>query len=279
MCKGKCKVERSINVKNEFPTVEELSNGFSEFKLEEAVELSNKEIELFYEDGQKVVYQFLVKNCLRVTCEGEHVTSFACIYSAVSPRNNLYFVDFIQANGMSQSVTTVLDFNKMIATTLTATLPSREQADISQLVRAEMKLPMTSVSAQFTHASIGSEFTTKTEQHSFTAELIGKTISFRYSSNDIYEHIYLNEDFYSWHCVSGLEKGLCDTDRCYYLKLDENLYWFTWLEKVVPTIGTVIEDLAEGKMRSYGKICGYENYSTGAITNFQVGSYATELSK
>ena len=239
MCKGKCKVERSINVKNEFPTVEELSNGFSEFKLEEAVELSNKEIELFYEDGQKVVYQFLDKNCLRVTCEGEHVTSFACIYSAVSPRNNLYFVDFIQANGMSQSVTTVLDFNKMIATTLTATLPSREQADISQLVRAEMKLPMTSVSAQFTHASIGSEFTTKTEQHSFTAELIGKTISF----------------------------------------LDENLYWFTWLEKVVPTIGTVIEDLAEGKMRSYGKICGYENYSTGAITNFQVGSYATELSK
>ena len=83
--------------------------------------------------------------------------------------------------------------------------------------------------------------------------------------------------FYTWHCVSGIEKGLCDTDRCYYLKLADNLYWFTWLEKVVPTIGTVIEDLSPEVMRSFGKIAGYESYDHGKVTNFQVGSYATEV--
>ncbi|MDO4621012.1 MAG: MoaF C-terminal domain-containing protein, partial [Lachnospiraceae bacterium] len=38
-------------------------------------------------------------------------------------------------------------------------------------------------------------------------------------------------------------------------------------EKVVPTIGTVVEDLADGAMRSYGKIYGYEGYEMGRVTN------------
>ncbi|WP_442950766.1 MoaF C-terminal domain-containing protein [Oribacterium sp. KHPX15] len=50
-----------------------------------------------------------------------------------------------------------------------------------------------------------------------------------------------------------------------------------WLEKVVPTIGTVIEDLSPEVMRSFGKIAGYESYDHGKVTNFQVGSYATEV--
>ena len=32
-------------------------------------------------------------------------------------------------------------------------------------------------------------------------------------------------------------------------------------------------------MRSYGKLCGYDNYGEGEITNFAVGSFATKLSK
>lgn len=59
------------------------------------------------------------------------------------------------------------------------------------------------------------------------------------------------------------------------MTLEENLHWFTWLEKVVPTIGTVVEDLEDGTMCSYGKIFGYDSYATGKITNFQVGSYAS----
>ena len=48
---------------------------------------------------------------------------------------------------------------------------------------------------------------------------------------------------------------------------------------MVPTIGTVIEDLSTEIMRSYGKIAGYDSYDHGKISNFQVGSYATELKR
>ncbi len=264
--------------KNEFPTVEELSNGFSEFKLETAKDLVSKTLELNFENGLKAVYKFLSEDCIEVEyLKDNEMKKYSSIYSIVSPREGIYLVDFIEHRERPYSVTTVIDLKKEIATRMQATLPTKEEADVSQLVRAKEKMPMTSVKAEFMHAAISKEFNENTEIHPFTKELIGEKIKFRYSSNDEYEHYYLNENFYTWHCVKGIEKNLCDTDLCYFIKLDEKLYWFTWLEKVVPTIGTVVEDLSENVMRSYGKISGYDSYDHGEITNFQVGSYATRL--
>lgn len=272
---------------NEFPTVEELSVGFSEFKLEPAVELIGQSITLDYEDGFSAVYAFLDHECLKVCYAGaipdieeavqaEQPDVYTCLYSAVSPRKGIYLVDLIEYHERPRSVTTVIDCNRGIATSLWAQLPTSEEADVSMLVRGKNDMPMTSVTGEYHHAAVGAPFTAETEKHEFTEELVGKRVRFQYSSNDTYEHIYLNDKYYTWHCLSGIEKGLCDTDRCYYLKLADDLYWFTWLEKVVPTIGTVVEDLAPGVMRSYGKLCGYDSYDHGKIVNFQVGSYASE---
>ncbi|BBF43550.1 MoaF protein precursor [Lachnospiraceae bacterium KM106-2] len=264
--------------KNDFPTVEELSNGFSEFKKESTKDLLGTSVTLNYENGSNVIYTFLDEECMKASYSKDgQEEAYACIYTAVSPREGIYLVDFIEDHGLSQSITTVIDKNLGIATTMRAQLPTREEADVSQLVRAMNNMPMTSVKAEYLHAAVDAPFTDTTKKHEFTKELIGKHVRFRYSSNDTYEHIYLNDKYYTWHCVSGIENGLCDTDRCYYIKLAENLYWFTWLEKVVPTIGTVIEDLSPEVMRSYGKLAGYDSYDHGKITNFQVGSYATEL--
>jgi hypothetical protein len=264
----------------EFPTVQELSNGFSEFKLEQAKEVIGKKVTLYYEAGYQAIYEFLDHESIKIKYKYEGSEEiYASIYTAVSPRENIYIIDFIQAFGDTKSVTTVIDFNKKNATTLIGILPSKEAVGMSQFERGDKGLPLTSVTAQFEHASVDKVFDESTEKHEFTTDLIGKRISFQYSSNDTYEHIYLNDKYYAWNCVSGIEQGLCDTDRCFYLKLDDNLYWFTWLEKVVPTVGTVVEDLDDNKMRSYGKIYGYETYEMGKVTNFQVGSYATEVNE
>jgi hypothetical protein len=88
----------------------------------------------------------------------------------------------------------------------------------------------------------------------------------------------LNENTYTWQCISGNEKGLADTDRCFFYKLGEKFYLFVWIEKIVPTVGVVLEDLEV--MRSYGKIFGHEGYDmNGRITNFAVGSYGKLLNK
>lgn len=264
----------------DFPTVEELSKGFSEFKLPQASELVGSTIILNYENGYEMIYEFLDNETIKIKYVNKAVEEkISAIYTAVCPRENIYIVDFIWSFGETKSFTTVIDFNKNIATTLIAQLPNKEEVSISQFERGDKGLPLTSVKAKFEHASINTKFNSDTWKHGFTSDLLGKRILFKYSSNDSYEHIYLNENYYTWHCVSGIEKGLCDTDKCFYLKIEENLYWFTWLEKVVPTVGTVIEDLDLSTMRSYGKIYGYESYEMGKVTNFPVGSYGTLLNK
>lgn len=260
----------------EFPTIEELSNGFSEFRLPQSDRMVGKSITLHYEDKNTMALDFLSGDVLKAVFS-ENDETVAATYTLVSPREGIYFLDFIKSYGDTCSVSTVIDETKGIATTVFGTLPSHEEVMISQFERADKAMGMTSVKAVFKHAAIDKEFDQSTMIHEQTKDLVGKRIQFKYSSNDMYEHIYLNENYYVWHCIKGIENGLCDTDRCHYYKIANDLYWFTWLEKVVPTIGTVMEDLSEKAMRSYGKIYGYESYEMTKVTNFPVGSYAKEL--
>lgn len=216
----------------EFPTIEELSQGFSEYRLPQIEEIVGQTYTLNYET---------VKIIDRAEDKEEKTSA---IYTAVSPRKNIIMIDCVCSYGDTKSLTTVIDLNKNIATTLTGLLPNREEVLISQFERGDKGLPLTSVKGIFEHAAVNTAFTEETEKHEFTTELVGERIAFQYSSNDMYEHVYLNENYFTWHCIKGIDKGLCDTDRCFYLKLEDNLYWFIWMEKVVPTIGTVVEDLS-----------------------------------
>jgi hypothetical protein len=101
-------------------------------------------------------------------------------------------------------------------------------------------------------------------------------VEYTYSPTERYEHIYLNERFYTWHCLLGSEKGLADTDRCHYLKLADELYLFVWREKIVPTLGAVVVDFQA--MRTMGKIFGHSQSGPGGgpagVVDFPVGARA-----
>lgn len=262
--------------KNETPeyiSVGELSVGFSENIMERTNKLVGKTISLHFESGKKTQLTFIdIETMKYLTIEGEKEERLITSYLAINPRENIYFIDFVASYGDTRSVSIVLDMNKEIATVITGILPTTEEMAIPILKRAEQGLPLTPVQALIEHASVNTPDKSAGLQHEKTADLIGKRVQFIYSSKDIYEHIYLNENMYTWHCISGSEKGLSDTDKCFYYKIDEDLYLFIWIEKVIPTMGIVVEDLTT--LRSYGKIYGYENYSAGKVTNFPVGSYA-----
>ncbi|MFC7392954.1 molybdenum cofactor biosynthesis F family protein [Scopulibacillus cellulosilyticus] len=261
------------NGKKDYISVGELSVGFSENIMQPTDRLVGESLTLFYENGKKSKLTFVDIETLKwAIIDGEAEEKFVCSYTAVMPRENIYFIDFIVSYGDTKSISIVLDLRQKIATVITSILPTAEEIAIPMLDRANQGVPLTSVKAVFEHVSVDKPFTDDAPQHRPTTDLIGKTIEFIYSSKDVYQHTYLNENYYTWHCVSGNEKGLCDTDRCFYYKVDNNLYLFLWLEKVIPTAGVVIEDL--DAMRSYGKIYGYEGYQAGRISNFPVGSYA-----
>jgi hypothetical protein len=136
------------------------------------------------------------------------------------------------------------------------------------------------VVAEFAAAAVDAPFTAATPRHAATDDLVGRRVEYTYSATERYEHVYLNEDFYTWHCLLGAEKGLADTDRCHYFKLRDDLYFFVWREKIVPTLGAVIVDFQA--MRTMGKIFGHaasgvEQAPTGGVADFPVGAHARLL--
>ncbi len=263
----------------EYISVGGLSVGFSENRLMPTDRLAGKEISLHFEQGKKATLLFADIETLKWETEEQgRREKFICGYSAIMPREDIYFVDFIVSYGESRSVSIILDMERQVATAVTGILPTKEEVAIPLIVRAEKAMPLTSVKAIFEHAAVDTLFTKATLRHEKTMDLVGQRMQWIYSSKDAYEHIYLNENTYTWHCLSGNEKGLADTDRCFFYKLGERFYLFVWIEKIIPTMGVVLEDLAAG--RSYGKIFGHEGYAVdGRITNFAVGSYGTFLNK
>lgn len=120
---------------------------------------------------------------------------------------------------------------------------------------------------------VGSD-ATAAEAHRPTDELIGRRVRYAYSSDDVYDHIYLNGQLFTWFCASGAEAGLGDTDRCVHWKLREETYLFSWLEKNVGVEGMVLIDLAA--LRTVGIQFGLDQ-QTGDLVNITMGAYALPL--
>lgn len=261
-----------------FISVGDLSIGMSDNIIPLIDLFAGKTLYLYLEDGAVVNLEFIDNKALKYTKTGaEEQMEAICGYRANSPRKNIYFIDFIVSFGFTQSVSIILDAEQQISTIITGVLPSSKEMKVPMIERAEKNLPLSSVNVEFYHASVGTAFDSMTKKHEATEELIGKRIIFNYSSTGIYEHIYLSKHFYTWHCIKGNEEGLADTDLCFYYKIAPDLYCFVWKEKIIPTLGIVIEDFEAD--RSYGKLYGYEKYATGKVSNFFIGSFATFLNK
>ncbi len=235
-------------------------------------DLAGTVLVLHYQDGAATESRFLSASRVAFTSSGPvaaAVPEGECGYFAVSPRPGIYLVDMVTSGAPPTAVSLVLDRDRGIATRLTAVLPQSPDCGESPAARAARGDELTSVSAEFASAAIGAPFTAATPRHETTSELVGRRVEYTYSPTERYEHIYLNDRFYTWHCLSGSEKGLADTDRCHYLKLDDELYLFVWREKIIPTLGLVIADFKA--MRTMGKIFGH---GSAGPADFLVGARA-----
>ena len=141
-----------------------------------------------------------------------------------SVREGIYFVDFLAGDAVKESVSLVLDDNNGQVTLIEGTLPDEQATSVSAYDRARQGMELTGVEAAILHGSVaGKQGGTA---HAPTDELIGLRNRYHYSPEEVYEHVYLNNNFYTWHCIQGSEAGLGDTDRCHYIKIAEDAVSF-----------------------------------------------------
>lgn len=237
-------------------------------------DLAGKTQTLYFDNGWIIEHRFVDSDTLIWTMTngdnaGEQATES---YMAFNPRPGIYLLDFVKSRELSMTVSIVLDFSRSIFTAVVAQMPTREEAEKPFLARIAAGEELTGVRATFLHGSINVPFTHSTARHEQTDELIGKRVEYTYAPEEQYEHLYMNRNFYVWHCLRGPEKGLTDADRCAYYKIADQLYLFVWREKIVPTLGLILVDLLA--LQTSGKIVGYHGNDFGRLSNFRVGARA-----
>lgn len=249
-----------------FIQVGALAEGFAPHSHTlEQQDLAGITLAFHFSAGETVPCHF---NDDRTLCWGEARVD----YRATSIRPEILFIDFLDPQRANGSITLVCDRQQGNFTAVYGQLPDEPQVRLAAFSRVEQGLPLTAVDVQLRFGRLDQRDGPLPQ---LTDELIGMRNLYTYSPTERYEHIYLNDNFYAWQCLDGVEQGLADVDRCHYVKVAEQLYLFVWREKIVPTLGVVLIDL-QG-MRTDGKILGYQGSDFNALSNFAVGAHAQIL--
>ncbi|MGC4029923.1 MAG: molybdenum cofactor biosynthesis F family protein [Steroidobacteraceae bacterium] len=248
--------------------------------LPESAELVGQRFALHLETGAVIEYAFTSVSRLARTVvgriDGSMLEDGEADYVATTLRPGFYMISIVEPRRSAAATTLLLDLPAGICTLIPARLPTREEASKPFFERILAGEELTAVQAQFIAGSVNAPFAATTPRHPATSDLVGRRVEYTYSSTEKYEHIYLNDRFYTWQCLAGSEKGLADTDRCHYLKLGEELYLFLWREKIVPTLGIVVVDFRQ--KRTMGRIIGYTGFDFSAVTSFPVGAHLQPVS-
>lgn len=265
-----------MSTQSDWITVGALADGFAteSFILPNLADLADRSFELNFANGWQITHRFDAQQVHWQAADGH--SSGSAAYRATSLRTGIYLVDFVKHEaGQPWSISLVLDTINNAFTAVIGSLPVEAETHEGLYHRALAGKQLTGVQAQFLHGSLDRPWQDGACPHAPTEELVGLRNLYRYSPTEVYEHIYLNRDYYSWQCLRGVEQGLCDTDRAHYYKLAEQLYLFVWREKIVPTLGLIVIDLQQH--RSDGKIFGYAGDSFDELSNFPVASYCSVL--
>jgi hypothetical protein len=227
--------------------------------------LAGETLFLDFDDGSRGEARFRPDGTLDWSEDKLPAWSAPC--RVVELRPGLFMADMIDASRIAATRTLIIDRARGSALEIQVAMPDSREVAIPLFKRAQSGRRLTAVALRQRRAGLGNPFPP-------TTELVGRAKTYRYSATDIYQHIYVSADRYSWQCLSGSEKGLADTDETIHLRLAEDLVLFIWLEKIIPTCGMVAIDLAAG--RSSGKIFGYASAELTQLTNVAVGAEIIE---
>ena len=190
-----------------------LANG--EYMPPYTEELTGKSFAFLFEDGARYEYTFASQHELRWCQDGEEHTEY---YQGHLAEQDIYFVQHtIKGSVPPQAHTLVFDTRNGLVTLCRARLGNESEA-------REM-------SHSFHFGIIEGYDEYPEERHHFTADLVGKAISWTYHEQmPPIKHIYSSELYYTYAMISG--------DQCWmasnpadFVKINDHLYIFSFIEE------------------------------------------------
>lgn len=177
-------------------------------------------------------------------------------YAAREVLDDVFLVDFMVAGAPGTAVVLVLDLERSIVTAVTSTVGDGEIA-VSEVVE---------------HGTL--EGAEPGARHERTGGMVGRRVQYIYDADHAYEHVYLNDSTYAWHCIEGAEKGQADAEPTLAYEIRPDVYLFTWRERVVPCDGIVVIDWVN--LRNNGRIFGWDT-ADEAYNSIRMGARAVVL--
>lgn len=259
-------------VLSDWVQVGELAGGFQHASNAPAASaaLIGKKIELHRDNDEVIRYHFIDRETLEwEILAGDKQGKQSIEQCRVSTlRHDIYLVDFTRKHMRATQGTLLLNLKNNYCIGASSQLADKMETEVSTFVRASRQRALANAHSDFYLCGIGQSL--KGINLPRSRSLVGKRIAYRYSDSEVYEHIYLNENLYCWHCLEGIEQGLADTDNCECFKVSDDLYLLFWHEKIIPTVGTLLIDLKA--MRTTGKLFGYVGADYGKTQSIPVGA-------
>lgn len=267
--------------KEEYITIGEMAEGFSEYNLPQTTDLAGKEYTIYMgEPGAQVavLHRFVNDKVVywKVLDGPEKGVDGYDEYIATNPKKGYYYVEFITGSNHAKMVTLAMDMKRQIATVVLGFFPKEKDDQKSMYTRSANKQSIMASSVEIMNASINKPMTKRTPRHELnSSDLVGQRRLYQYSSKDAYEHIYHQNRLFTWSCYSGNEKGLADTDFAQIVKFEEDFYMIVWVEKIMHIVSTIT--LNFDSMRSSGAMASFEGWDYGEMVNVSSGAIITNL--
>ncbi len=250
---------------------EKIEEGLNDNRFELTSDLVRKDITLYMEGGVVIRYHFVDEGKLEwELLQGDMPGTKKGVekYQAIHLDSNLYLVGFHLKEEPLVFVTLVIDLVRNTSLVCIGNMPTLENTKKDLISYMREGVDLSPVKVSFISAEIDTP-TSNIRPYERTTDFIGKRVKYAYADDHQYEHIYLNDNFYTWHCIEGPEKGLAETEKCDYFRIRDDFYFFSWHEKTVPTLGMLAIDLK--RLQSNGFLFGIDTQS-GKPHSFSAGA-------
>ena len=240
--------------------MEDFSDGIDTNRLPQTDELAGSVHTITLDDGHALRMEFVPSQRVIWAIQGPILNGSGSVeYDGVALAEGAFWVDIAPALAPTQSLTVV--FHPKTGWALV----------VHSVINGEDFTTETRVTQTF-HPGYVDELAGSVRPEE-SRDLIGKRTLFRYSSNHLYEHIYLSSRRFVWHNLVGEQRGHAAAELATTWKLEDGVYLFTWREVIIP-VGTVfVFDYARG--RSTGKFIGLS--SKNEIANDRGGAQIIEF--